>query len=288
MLPVIIFLFIFSYIPMYGIVVAFQDYTMGKRFLAFDGSVNWVGFKHFIQFFKSIYFGRIFSNTLILSFSSIICGFWVPIVFALILNEIKHTVYKRVVQTLSYLPHFISTVIIVGIIMSLFSASDGMVNKVLELMGGQRINFFNRPEYFRPIYVISGIWQSFGWGTILYMASISSIDPALYDSAKIDGANRLRQAVHITIPGIKATIAVLLILSLGSVLHADTEKVLLMYNPAIYRTADVIGTFVYRSGLMDFRYSYAAAVGLFTTVVNFIILSVTNIISKKTTNYGLW
>lgn len=273
---------------MYGIVVAFQDYTMGKRFLAFDGSVNWVGFKHFIQFFKSIYFGRIFSNTLILSFSSIICGFWVPIVFALILNEIKHTVYKRVVQTLSYLPHFISTVIIVGIIMSLFSASDGMVNKVLELMGGQRINFFNRPEYFRPIYVISGIWQSFGWGTILYMASISSIDPALYDSAKIDGANRLRQAVHITIPGIKATIAVLLILSLGSVLHADTEKVLLMYNPAIYRTADVIGTFVYRSGLMDFRYSYAAAVGLFTTVVNFIILSVTNIISKKTTNYGLW
>lgn len=280
MLPVIVYIFIFNYIPIYGILISFRDFRMGDPIFAFGSEANWVGFKHFTDFFSSIYAQRVISNTVILSLLMVGFGFWVPIVFALILNEVKALVFKRVVQTVSYLPHFISIVVVVGMIMG-FVAKDGIVNTVIELFGGQRLQLLNEAEHFRTIYVVSGIWQTFGWSSILYLAAIASIDPGLYESSKIDGANRFQQMIYITLPGIKTIMALMLILSLGAVLAADTYKIFLLYNPATYETADVIGTYVLRKGLFEGSYSFATAVSLFATVINFILLLISNHISKK-------
>ncbi|MBP1994249.1 ABC transporter permease [Paenibacillus eucommiae] len=288
MVPMVVLLFVFSYMPIYGILIAFQDYKIGMPFLSFDGTTKWVGFKHFIRFFDSVFFDRVMRNTLLISLYTIVFGFWIPIVFALLLNEIRRTFYKKVVQTLSYLPYFISSVVIVGIVLSLLSPVDGVINNIIEFFGGDRTAFMNDPQYFKTIYIITGIWQSFGWGSVLYLANIAAINQELYEAARMDGANRWRQMMHITLPGIMPTVTIMLIFAVGGLLNADVEKILLMYSPAVYDSADVIGTYTVREGVFNGNYSYAAAVGLFVSVINFIALILANTISRKVSDYGLW
>jgi len=272
---------------MYGIVIAFQDYYPGSPFIAFDGSVRWVGLKHIIDFVKSIYFVRVFRNTLLLSLYGLVFGFWVPIVFALLLNELRNKTYKKFVQTASYLPHFISTVVVAGMVRS-FINPDGIVNDLIDFLGGNRINFNIEPKFFPVVYTISNIWKSFGWNSILYLSSISLIDPNLYEAARIDGANRFQQMRNVTIPSIMPTIYILLIFAIGGLLGSNAEFILLLYNPAIYETSDVIGTYVYRDGLMGGRFSFGTAVGLFTSIINFALLYLANTISRRHSDYALW
>ncbi|PYI56472.1 ABC transporter permease [Paenibacillus flagellatus] len=287
MLPVLLHIFIFSYIPMYGIVIAFQDYYPGKPFLSFDGSVEWVGFKHFVEFFTGPYFTRLVRNTFVLSFCYLIFGFWVPILFALLLHELRAGFFKKFVQTSSYLPHFISNVVVAGMVLS-FVDADGIVNAFIRSFGGETIPFNTEPAYFATIYTITTIWKSFGWSSILYLASMSSIDPHLYEAAKLDGANRFGQMVHITLPSIRPTVFVLLIFAIGSLFSANSEFIMLIYNPSLYETADVIGTYLYRDGLLGGRFSLGAAVGLFTAAINFALLAGANALSRKYTDYALW
>ena len=287
MLPVLVFLFIFSYIPMYGVLIAFQDYLPGMPFLAFDGSVKWVGLKYIKEFMSSIYFTRLFRNTILLSLYNLAFGFWVPIVFALLLNEIKKARYKKVIQTASYLPYFISSVVVAGMVLSFINV-DGIVNNIISHFGLPRQSFNVNPNAFPVIYTITNIWKSFGWNAIIYMSAISSIDPNFYESAQLDGANRLKQMRYITIPLIMPTVAVLLIFQIGGLLSTNTELILLLYNESVYRTADVIGTYVYRVGMLGGKFSYGTAIGLFTSVINFILLSAANIVSKRISDFGLW
>jgi putative aldouronate transport system permease protein len=283
-LPVVIYFIVFAYLPMYGVVIAFKDYRPGRGIW---GS-SWVGLVHFKQFFKGFFFLRLFRNTLLISVYSIIFGFPIPVLFALMLNEFKDGVFKRSIQTISYLPHFISLVVICGMIVNFLSPQNGVINILLEKMTGSRINFLNEAGWFRPIYVISGIWQEFGWNSIIYLAALSGIDPNLYEAAKIDGAGRLRQLWHISLPGIKGTIITLLILTAGNMMSVGFEKIILLYKPTTYETADVISTYVYRMGLLSTQYSYSAAVGLFNSVINMALLLSCNWISKRLSNYSLW
>ena len=244
-LPVVIYLFLFAYRPMYGVIIAFKDY---RPSLGIWNS-PWVGLKHFRAFFTDIYFVRLLTNTVSISLLNILFGFPAPIIFALLLNEIRSTAYKRTIQTISYMPHFISTVVICGIIQS-FCLSDGVFNDMIVLLGGTRSSLLANPKLFRPIYVASGIWQQLGWNSIIYLAALTSIDQELYEAARIDGASRFQQALHITIPGIMPTIVMLFILRMGSVLSVGYEKILLLYQPMTYETADVISTYVYRKGIL--------------------------------------
>ena len=287
MLPVLLHIFIFCYIPLYGVVIAFQDYYPGKSFLAFDGSVHWVGFKHFIDFFNGPYFSRLMRNTFMLSFYFFAFGFWVPILFSLLVNELKSGVFKKYVQTASYLPHFISNVVVARMILS-FIGSDGIVNAIIKLFGGAPISLTTEPGYFPAIYTITSIWKSFGWSSILYLSAMSSIDPHLYEAAKMDGANRFKQMVHITLPSIRPTIFILLIFAIGNLLSANSEFILLIYNPALYETADVIGTYLYRDGLLGGNFSSGTAVGLLISAINFTLLYMANRLSRKYSDYALW
>ena len=279
----ILWVILFRYLPMWGVLTAFKRYNLYKGFWASE----WIGFKYFHQFFTDMYFTRLLRNKILLSFYSILWGFPAPIILALLLNELKDGPFKRISQTISYLPHFISTVIIVGLMMQIL-ASDGVVNKLIVLLGMEKINFFMEPKYFRTLYISSGIWQSVGWSSIIYLAAISGIDPQLYDAADIDGANKLRKARHITLPGISNTIVVLLILSIGSLLSVGFEKVYLLQNPAIYETSDIISTYVYRRGIIDGEFGYATAIGLFNSLVSFILLVFSNTLSKKYFDKGLY
>ena len=285
--PVLLHLFIFCYIPIYGISISFRDFQMGDSFFALGQDANWVGFKHFIDFFQSMYFVRVMRNTVLNSVLTLLIGFWIPIIFALLLNEVVHKKFKKVVQSVSSLPYFISSVVIVGIVIS-FVNKDGLINNIIELLGGQRVQLLNEPQYFRIIYILMHIWQHFGWSAVLYLAAISSVSPALYESADIDGANRWQKMWNITLPGIVPTIVVMLILAIGTLLNSDTERILLLYNPLIYETADVIGTYIYRIGLIKCEYSYSAAVGLFTNAVNLVLVILANKISNRVSNYSLW
>ena len=287
MFPVLLHIFIFCYIPMYGIAIAFQDYHPGNPFIAFDGSVKWVGLDHLKKFVTGMYFTRLFGNTFRLSLYLLVFGFWVPIVFALLVNEIKGGAFKKFLQTSSYLPYFISTVVVAGMVLS-FIKSDGIINSVIESLGGKAKPFTTDPKYFSSIYTITNIWKTFGWNSILYLSAITGIDQNLYEASKIDGANRLKQAIYITLPSIVPTIVVLLIFAIGGLLSANSEFILLMYNPAIYETSDVIGTYVYREGLLSGNFSFGTAVGLFTSVFNFILLYAANSASRKYSNYSLW
>ncbi|MGB4369224.1 MAG: ABC transporter permease subunit [Caldicoprobacterales bacterium] len=282
--PVIIYYFIFNYIPMYGAIIAFKDFSPGDSILF----SKWVGLKWFREFFRSVYFGRLISNTFILSGLSLIFSFPVPIIFALLLNEVKRKHLKRVVQTVSYLPHFISLVVMVGIMSNFLSPSDGIINNFLRRLGMEPINFMGEPAWFRPLYIGSGIWQSFGWNSIIYMAALTSIDPQLYEAARIDGCNRWQEMRHITIPGLMPTAIMLLILALGNLMNVGFEKIILMYSPATYNVADVISTYVYRRGILSAQYSFGAAVGLFNSIINFILLITVNKISRRYTQIGLW
>jgi len=286
-LPVLIHIFIFSYIPLYGIVIAFQNYYPGSPFIAFDGSVKWVGLKHIRDFVQSPMFPRIFGNTIRLSLMNLLFGFSCPIVFALLVNELRDGKFKKFVQTVSYMPHFISSVVVAGMVLSFINV-DGLLNQVLGFFGVPQKAYNADPYAFPWVYTVTNIWKSFGWSSILYLSSIAAIDPGLYESAKIDGANRFDRMLYITLPSMSNLIIIQLIFSIGSIVSANTEMILLLYNPATYKTADVIGTYVYRDGLMGGRFSYGTAVNIFVSCINVILLVIANKISTKVADFGLW
>lgn len=283
LIPVLLYYIIFQYGPMLGIVIGFKDYRPG---LGIFGS-KWVGFEYFQHFLSSRYFWRLVKNTLTINFYLLLFGFPAPIILALLLNEVKHKAFKKTVQTITYMPHFISLVVVSGIIVDLV-ATDGVINDILAFFGFQRQNLLTISGLFRPIFVTSDIWQHIGWGTIIYLAALSGISPSLYEAAKIDGANRFKQIIHVTLPGIAPTITILLIMRIGKMMLVGWEKIILLYNPVIYETADVISSFVYRKGLLEFDFSYSTAVGLFNSVINFGLLIAANKIGKKISGSGLW
>ena len=285
LIPVVVWFILFQYKPMYGTIIAFKDF---KPFLGFSGS-EWVGFKHFIAFFDSYYFGRILRNTILISVYQLVFGFPAAIILALLLNEVKNQIYKRVVQSISYLPHFISLVVVCGMIID-FMQPDGIINRIVVGIGlaKEPINFLILPEWFRTIFVGTGIWQSVGWSSIIFLAALSGINPNLYEAAAVDGAGRWKQMWNITLPGILPTIIILLIMNIGQFMIVGFDKIILLYNPATYETADVIGSFVYRRGIMEANYSFTAAVGLFNSVINLILLVTVNQIAKKKAESSLW
>jgi putative aldouronate transport system permease protein len=284
LLPVVAYYLLFHYIPMWGAQIAFRDFDPA---LGINGS-PWVGLENFKEFFSSFYFDRLFRNTILLNVWDLILGFPAPIILALLLNELKFNPFKRAVQTVSYLPHFISLVVVVGMMVD-FLARDGLVNQILgTLFGMQPIAFMQQPQWFRPLYVLSGIWQGIGWSSIIYLAAISAIDPSLYEAAMVDGAGRFRQIWHITLAGIMPTIVLLLILRIGFMMTVGYEKIILMYNPLTFSTADVFSTYVYRKGILEMNYSFSAAVGLFSSGINFVLLIAANTISRRVNGSGLW
>ncbi len=282
-LPTVIYYLIFAYKPMYGALIAFKDFEPSLGFM----ESPWVGFKHFIKFFDSYYFWRLIKNTFTISGFSILFGFPAPIILALLMNEIRSSAFKRTVQTITYLPHFISMIVICGMI-KIFTGDAGIITDIVVMFGGERTSLLNRAEFFVPIYVISGIWQNVGWGTIVYLAALTGVDQELYEAAAIDGAGRLRQTISITLPGIAPTVITMLILRLGSVLSVGYEKIILLYNPSTYITADVISSYNYRAGLLESQWSYSTAVGLFNSAINLAFLILTNKISKSVSETSLW
>jgi putative aldouronate transport system permease protein len=268
---------------MYGALIAFKDY---RPAVGVWGS-PWVGFKHFQAFFSSYFFARILKNTLVLSIYSLIFGFPAPIILALLLNELRIGWYKRIIQTITYIPHFISVVIICGIIVN-FVKMDGLISLLVKHMGGYDGNLLLKAEYFRSIYVISGIWQQIGWGSIIYLATLAGIDPELYEAAIIDGAGRWKQTLSITLPCLLPTITILLILRIGDLMNVGFEKVMLLYNAGIYDTADIISTYVYRQGILSAQFSFSSAIDLFNSIIGCILVILANKFSKKMTDNSLW
>ncbi len=283
LIPVIAYYVLFAYVPMFGNIMAFQDYKITRGIF----ESNFVGFKHFNSFLNDVYFWRLIKNTIRINVYGLVFGFPAPIIFALLLNEVRNISFKKTVQTITYMPHFISTVIICGMITS-FVAREGVINSIIVSLGGSPLEFMTDPKYFVGIYTISGIWQNMGWSSIIYISALSSIDQELYEAASIDGASRWKQTIHITIPGILPTVSILLIMQIGQMLSVGFEKVMLLYNPSIYETADIISTYVYRQGILGANYSYSAAVGLFNSVVNFILLVSVNAFSRKISGNGLF
>ena len=283
-IPVLIFYILFHYKPLFGALIAFKDYKPRRGIW---GS-PWVGFKHFQSFFDSFYFERLIGNTLTISLAGLLFAFPIAIIFALLINEIQNNKFKRSIQTISYMPHFISTVVICSMI-RLFVDSNGFIVAILEAVGfniGQSL--LNLPNAFVPIYVLSDIWQQTGWNCIIYLAALGGIDPELYEAARIDGANRWKQTLHVTLPGILETVVLLLILRVGSLMGVGHEKIILLYNDYTMETADVISSYVYRRGLINGDYSFSAAVGLFNSAINFALVVIANKISNKVTGSGIF
>ena len=283
MMFIILWAVIFHYIPIYGITIAFKKFNPIAGFW----SGKWVGFKYFVSFFEDPYCFRIIKNTVVLGFFSLVFGFPAPIIFALLLNEIKHLKYKKAIQTLSYLPHFVSTVVIVALIYQLF-AWDGLFTNIFAWLTGVKKNLLMEPGAFRPIYISSGIWQGIGWGTIIYLAALSGINPELYEVADSDGATRFQKLVYVTVPALIPTITILFILSTSGIVSVGFEKAFLLQNAAIYKTADVIATYVFRRGIQGMQYSYAGAVGLINSVVSLFIVLTAHKIVQKVRGEGLW
>jgi putative aldouronate transport system permease protein len=281
--PVFVYYIIFHYIPIPGLVLAFKEYKPGGGI--YGG--GWIGFENFKLFFGSVYAFRLIRNTLLLSLYSLIFGFPVPILFAICVLEIRNMKVRRTVQSVSYLPYFISTVVLVGMLRNIFD-DRGLVNEIITGLGGTRVNFFLDPKYFRPLYVGSGIWKDYGFHSIIYISTIMSVDPTLYESAKIDGISKFGEVRYITIPMIVPTIVILFIMQLGRVMNVGFEKVFLLYSSAVYETGDVISTYIYRKGIENSDYSFSTAVGLFNNVINFMLVFCANTISRKLTNTGLW
>ena len=283
LLPVLAFYIIFHYFPMFGVVMAFERFNPTRGFIGSD----WVGFKWFEQFFGSYYFSRLLKNTLLLSLKDILIGFPAPIILALLLNELKSRRFKKTIQTISYMPYFISVVVMSKLIIEFFS-STGAVTQLFTLFGMSPTNMLGDNRYFQSIFVGTTLWQYCGFNSIISLAAISGVDPELYDASIVDGANRWQQTLHVTLPGISTTIIILLIMRLGSLFSVGYEKIILLYSPAVYETADTISSFVYRSGLKEANYSYAAAVNLFNSLMNFILLISFNALSRKLTERSLF
>ncbi|XEC97537.1 ABC transporter permease [Paenibacillus tarimensis] len=286
MTPGILYYVVYKYLPMYGVIIGFQKYSVTKGIF---GS-PWVGLKHFRDFFMNTPDAlQIIRNTILLNVYELIFAFPAPIILALLLYELRNILFRRIVQTISYLPHFLSTVVIVGMVLNFLSPSTGIINHLLKaFLGIEPIMFMGESGWFRTIYIGSEIWQHLGWGTILYLAAIAGIDPTLYEAAKIDGANRWQQMRHITFVGMLPVIVILLVLNLGKMMEVGYQKIILMYNPLIYDTADVINTFVYRRGILQADFSFATAVGLFQSAVGFVLIVLANRIARRLTNTSLW
>ncbi|WP_442951651.1 ABC transporter permease [Paenibacillus sp. GYB003] len=284
MAPVLVYFIVFHYMPMYGVQIAFKDFIATKGIW---GS-PWVGLKHFDRFFDSYFFWRLLKNTLGISLYELAVGFPIPIVLALMINEVRHKGYKKFIQTVTYAPHFLSTVVLVGIVIMFLSPTSGIVNTIIKAFGGEPIFFMTKPEWFKTVYVLSGVWQQMGWSSIIYLAALAGIDPGLHEAARVDGASRLQRIWHINLPGIMPTVVILLILNIGSLMGVGFEKVFLMQNSLNTESSDVISTYVYRSGLLGAQYSFASAVGLFNSVVNFVLLLTVNRIAKAVNQSSLW
>ncbi|WP_261381208.1 ABC transporter permease [Paenibacillus cremeus] len=282
--PVLLYFIVFEYVPMYGVQIAFKNFVATKGIW---GS-PWVGFDHFERFFNSYFFWRLLKNTLGISLYQLAVGFPVPILLALMMNELRLGVFKKFVQTVTYAPHFLSTVVLVGIIVIFLSPQSGIVNQIIVHLGGQPISFMTEPGWFKSIFVWSGVWQQMGWGSIIYLAALAGIDPQLHEAAKVDGASRLQRIWHVNLAGIMPTVVILLILNTGSIMTVGFEKVYLMQNDVILESADVISTYVYRTGIIQAQYSFAAAVGLFNSVINLIMLVTVNYIAKRLNETSLW
>ena len=281
--PVLIYLIIFDYRPMYGVLIAFQKY---RPALGIAGS-RWVGMDNFARFINDVYFWRVLKNTFVNSFLSMAFVFPMPIILALLLNEVKISWFKRTVQTISYLPHFIALVVMCGLLHK-FCRTDGIINDIIAFFGGERSNLLLKEQMWYPIYLGSGVWKEIGWSSVIYLATLAGIDQEQFEAAKVDGAGRLQQIWHITLPGLVPTISMLLILRMGSILSVGSQKILLLYNEMTYNVADVISTYVYRKGMMDADFSYSTAIGLFNSLINIVFLLVTNKISKKMGQSGLF
>ncbi len=284
LLPGFALLFIFNYIPMFGIVISFQDFS---PFLGIAKS-SWIGFENFEYFLFDTKFWEVMRNTLVINLLQLIVGFPIPIIFALCLNELYSARFKKIMQTISYLPYFVSWVVAAGIVTSILSPSTGLVNKFLQILGMEPVYFLTKPEYFRTIVVLSGIWKNFGMNAVYYIAAFSAIDLSLYEAAKIDGAGKMRQIWHITLPGIRNIAMILLILQVGNMVSIGFQQIFLLYNPMVYEVGDVISTYTYRLGIEQTRYSLTTAIGFTQSIVNFILVYAANRVSKAVSGWSLW
>lgn len=283
LLPILWYV-VFRYIPLYGVQIAFRDYRTARGFFGSE----WVGLKHFTRFFKSFYFDRVVSNTLIINGVSLLVGFPIPILFALILNELKNIHYKKFLQNVTYIPHFLSAVVLVSVLQLMFNPNTGVYNLLRQAMGLKTTNYFATISAFKPIYILSGLWQNMGWDSILYIAALAGIDPTLYEAATIDGATRYQKMRFISIPCIMGTITIMLLLRCGQIMNIGYEKVLLMQNDLNMASSDVISTYVYRVGILDGNYSYSTAINLFNSGCNIILLYIANLLAKKMGGSSLW
>ncbi len=283
MIPVLLFYILFHYKPMYGAIIAFKDYTPALGF----AKSPWVGLDNFTRFFNSVYFGRLIKNTILLSLYNLILGFPAPIILALLLNEVRNKKFKSLTQTITYLPHFISLIVVTGMLTD-FSMTSGLFNDIIEMFGGSRSPLLQNPKLYRSIYVLSSIWQEVGWGSIIYLSALSGVDSQLYEAAQIDGAGKWKQLIHVTLPAIAPTIIIMLILKMGSLMNLGYEKTILLANPSTYETADIISSYIYRIGLLEQDWSYSTAIGLFNSVINFGLLLFTNKMSKRYSETSLW
>lgn len=286
-LPCVLYFLIFKYLPMYGVIIAFKDYDPVGGFWGILNS-EWVGFQNFKLFFSSIYFQRLMKNTLVISTYRLIFGFPAPIILALLINELKNIHFKKMVQTITYMPHFLSWVVVSGFLTILLSTTGGPVNALMEKFGMEPVVFIGDRRYFRSLLVLSDIWKGIGWGTIIYLAALTCINQELYEAAKMDGANKFRQIWHISLPGIKEIIAMMLILAVGRILDENFEQIFNLYSPAVYEVADVFETYVYRQGLVEAKFSYSAAVGLFKSVASLAMVLLSNTVAKKLGSEGIW
>ena len=284
--PVLLYYLLFYIKPLYGLLIAFKDYSFVKGIFGSSWTDSF-GFGHFIAFLEDPYFFRLIKNTLAISGLGLLFDFPAAIILALLINEVRSSGYKKVIQTATYLPHFISIMVLCSMIHT-FTGRDGFINDIIALFGAERSNLLVDPDKFRPIFIISGIWQGVGWNSIIYLSALSAIDPQLYEAASVDGVNKLKQIIHVTLPGILPTIVIMFIMRTGSLLSVGYEKIILLYNDMTLETADVISSYVYRRGLIDADYSYSAAVGMFNSVINLIILCITNAICKRLNETSLW
>lgn len=284
LLPGLALLILFKYVPMYGILIAFQDYNIFEGI----GGSEWVGFANFAKMFQSAEFYQVLWNTLALNISKIIFMFPVPIILALLLNEMRCEIYKKTVQTIIYIPHFLSWVVVGGLFVTILSPSSGIVNNIIKMFGGESIPFMTSNTWFRSVLVVSATWKEAGYNAVIYIAAISGISQEIYEAAKMDGAGRFKQMIHITLPELSSTIILMLILRLGEILISGTEQVLMMYNPVVYETGDIIGSYVYRMGIGKMEYSFTTAVGLFESLVGFVLVLGGNALSRKLLDKGMW
>ncbi|MEW4415032.1 ABC transporter permease subunit [Clostridium sp. AN503] len=283
MLPVLLFYILFHYKPMYGAIIAFKEYTPALGV----AKSPWVGLENFTRFFNSVYFGRLIKNTILLSLYNLILGFPAPIILALLLNEVRNKKFKSLTQTVTYLPHFISLIVVTGMLTD-FGMTNGLFNDVIEMFGGSRAPLLQDPKLYRSIYVFSSIWQEVGWGSIIYLSALAGVDSQLYEAAQIDGAGKWKQLIHVTLPAIAPTIIIMFILKTGSLMNMGYEKTILLYNASTYETADIISSYIYRIGLLEQDWSYSTAIGLFNSVINFGLLLFTNKMSRRYSETSLW